>query len=654
MSSWRPSGCCPRHKPAGKGAADAAPPALPPGEAAVARAAIACAAVRLQLALEGSLSGQVDVAAVEGAVAARLVAWLGQLAQAPAVRALVCEELLAPVTPSVAALAGSLAATAGLPAEAAAVARMLQQQREALLGRLVAVLPVPGEPAEGGSGDLSAAAALACRPLPIPGAAAQQLSLLYWQMSAVLPLQASLVEELATLHILLLYSVPFKAHYGRVLLCFYPHLGALGKRHAVTKALDRLTVQVFHLEETCLELAERDSLLEGLLRSLLSVLQLGVDASGRLNGDRQQLAGRQYLRIAADLHMCLSHSGVVLQLLGGPQGHLFRPSFLQVFRVMQGACPVRRKLGDHVLYESSAWVNIVQLEVHMSHMLKQGALHTFMKAAEAGEVPHERCAAALAFALEHTLAAVEVAAGRMQTAEEPHSFWSSVLSGQADTSATPGPYLAAAATALGAAPGQAEAGRAWAARRWEMCGVAAERVLAWMSQIRQRLWVRNGQQLLRLEAFYYSAYCVWHPTYSPLQLRRALVHILAAGARSHSEMADELPYELAHSAEFDQALEQVADYRPPTAAATGRYTLKRGLWAEFDPFFLHYTRRNLQSALHTAQESGAWQPEWQVAGGLPPLPAPMGGLQRMLHHLLRMVWTSLLLACTDGGGGASP
>lgn len=182
------------HRPAGKGAADAAPPALPPGEAAVARAAIACAAVRLQLALEGSLSGQVDVAAVEGAVAARLVAWLGQLAQAPAVRALVCEELLAPVTPSVAALAGSLAATAGLPAEAAAVACMLQQQREALLGRLVAVLPVPGEPAEGGSGDLSAAAALARRPLPIPGAAAQQLSLLYWQMSAVLPLQASLVE----------------------------------------------------------------------------------------------------------------------------------------------------------------------------------------------------------------------------------------------------------------------------------------------------------------------------------------------------------------------------------------------------------------------------------------------------------------------------
>jgi hypothetical protein len=53
---------------------------------------------------------------------------------------------------------------------------------------------------------------------------------------------------LTTLLILLLYSVPFKEAFGCALLAFYPHIGALGKRHAVTKALDRLTVQVFHLE----------------------------------------------------------------------------------------------------------------------------------------------------------------------------------------------------------------------------------------------------------------------------------------------------------------------------------------------------------------------------------------------------------------------
>lgn len=39
-----------------------------------------------------------------------------------------------------------------------------------------------------------------------------------------------------------------------------------------------------------------------------------------------------------------------------------------------------------------------------------------------------------------------------------------------------------------------------------------------------------------------------------------------------------------------QVLAQVANYRPPTAATTGRYTLKRDCWREFDPFFPHFTR----------------------------------------------------------------
>lgn len=39
-----------------------------------------------------------------------------------------------------------------------------------------------------------------------------------------------------------------------------------------------------------------------------------------------------------------------------------------------------------------------------------------------------------------------------------------------------------------------------------------------------------------------------------------------------------------------QVLGQVADYQPPTAAATGRYSLKRECWDEFSPFYPHYTR----------------------------------------------------------------
>lgn len=101
-----------------------------------------------------------------------------------------------------------------------------------------------------------------------------------------------------------------------------------------------------------------------------------------------------------------------------------------------------------------------------------------------------------------------------------------------------------------------------------------------------------------------------------------------------------------------QVLAAVADYQPPTAASTGRYSLARDSWREFDPFYPHYSRRDLQSALHAAQESGAWQPEWQLQAGLPPLPAPLAGLQRLLHHSLRIVWAALLLGCTGGGGAA--
>lgn len=55
--------------------------------------------------------------------------------------------------------------------------------------------------------------------------------------------------------------------------------------------------------------------------------------------------GRLYLRIAADLHLCLSHPPVVLELLSpaaGPHSAaLFHSKFLEVFRLVQGANPLR-------------------------------------------------------------------------------------------------------------------------------------------------------------------------------------------------------------------------------------------------------------------------------------------------------------------------
>jgi hypothetical protein len=189
----------------------------------------------------------------------------------------------------------------------------------------------------------------------------------------------------------------------------------------------------------------------------------------------------------------------------------------------------RRQLGDHVLYESSSFLNTVQvgfassllvgsccwdeainlivpwaccfgycrrflalglpvmccsdwlfrsvpvcpqLEVHAMHMLKQGALHTLLKATEEGEpcsrelvslhphalaslqwnfpvaelltmcavpsldlifaagsVPPETTAAALLYGLQRCLEAVEAAAGPLQAAEDVTTFWQRTLSG---------------------------------------------------------------------------------------------------------------------------------------------------------------------------------------------------------------------------------
>lgn len=118
----------------------------------------------------------------------------------------------------------------------------------------------------------------------------------------------------------------------------------------------------------------------------------------------------------------------------------------------------------------------------MMHMLKQGVMHTLLKAAEAGDVwsawgcargcglpahaaasarsppsPHRRpalhastapagtvdphtAALALAYGLQCSLGAVAATAGVLQTAEEPHGFWAGVLSGQSTVGAVqPGP-----------------------------------------------------------------------------------------------------------------------------------------------------------------------------------------------------------------------
>jgi hypothetical protein len=64
--------------------------------------------------------------------------------------------------------------------------------------------------------------------------------------------------------------------------------------------------------------------------------------------------------------------------------------------------------------------------------------------------------------------------------------------------------------------------------------------------------------------------------------------------------------------------------------------------------------RDLQTALHTAEEGALWQPEWQLQHALvAAAPCPLDRLQRLLPQLLPVAWTALLGACISGGSAAS-
>lgn len=56
------------------------------------------------------------------------------------------------------------------------------------------------------------------------------------------------LQEAVTFLILLLYSPPFKYGFGAVLVPFYGDMATKPKSHPITKAMDRLTVQIFNSE----------------------------------------------------------------------------------------------------------------------------------------------------------------------------------------------------------------------------------------------------------------------------------------------------------------------------------------------------------------------------------------------------------------------
>eukprot|EP00884_Botryococcus_braunii_P015606 jgi/Botrbrau1/2729/Bobra.0164s0009.1 len=183
---------------------------------------------------------------------------------------------------------------------------------------------------------------------------------------------SSLVEEMTTLLLLLLYDADFKTQYTLQLLREYPaiHRGLLAATGLGTlppsgKALDRITVQLFNTADATLELVAKHDLLGMLCGELVQMLDLvrahfHADAVGLDAQDT--LVDHGALRVMIDLSMVLNHPSVAAFLLAEEErlGKL-----VMGVRQYQDTHPWSRQLREHVLFESTTWRSVCGIEMQI-------------------------------------------------------------------------------------------------------------------------------------------------------------------------------------------------------------------------------------------------------------------------------------------------
>jgi len=95
-------------------------------------------------------------------------------------------------------------------------------------------------------------------------------------------------------------------------------------------------------------------------------------------------------------------------------------------------------------------------------------------------------------------------------------------------------------------------------------------------------------------------------------LRKQVIQWLAAGEKvTHSKLVKQLIYENKSNNEVKQILSEVAVFVRPGAGNPGYFQLKPECWSEFNPYFLHFTRSDLNRATenyHIANKGKALLP----------------------------------------------
>eukprot|EP00658_Telonema_sp_P-2_P022097 TRINITY_DN18820_c0_g1_i3.p1 TRINITY_DN18820_c0_g1~~TRINITY_DN18820_c0_g1_i3.p1 ORF type:complete len:711 (+),score=159.53 TRINITY_DN18820_c0_g1_i3:157-2289(+) len=186
-------------------------------------------------------------------------------------------------------------------------------------------------------------------------------------------------DQVGLLCLTLLLDPPFKTIFTRRFVgqyeTFITRMMATATAPSASKFVDRISCQLFHDSELCLELAQPGSTAGegGLVRLLLEIAGnllvsgTAVHPTGPANmrqvDNTSMMVNKQLFgRVVTDLKSVLVHQPVLEYCLSddGLTGKL-----LQVVGITQGLEPQVRKFGQHVEYESNAWASafVIQHEV---------------------------------------------------------------------------------------------------------------------------------------------------------------------------------------------------------------------------------------------------------------------------------------------------
>ncbi|KAK0502977.1 hypothetical protein EDD18DRAFT_1276884 [Armillaria luteobubalina] len=148
----------------------------------------------------------------------------------------------------------------------------------------------------------------------------------------------------------------------------------------------------------------------------------------------------------------------------------------------------------------------------------------------------------------------------------------------------------------------------------------------------------------------------------PSQIRREIIHALALGPCSYTDLVKRVAERLVEDINFEKVLTEVAVFRSPESTTDcGVYELKDDMYDEVNPFFYHYTRNKREEAesilLTRLRKAGHSEPVL-VPKPIQVTTGPFSIISSTFESeaLLQVIFYSIynVLAATDESGSAPP